>query len=284
MSYGYTEHICATCNDRFVTDYHVPLGHEYLDVRVEATPDSVGYTRHICIRCNYSYISDIVTSGDTGYIPEPVEPAEPHSHAYQLYVQDYTEGKFFIALRVCNCGDVKSGGLVIRGTKDGSSYTMLQANEYGQVFYSDLNTRYKVEIADERGNVLKTFWLTSRGISEQAPAEPDEPVNPGQQTKPDDPVNPGQQTKPDDPANPGEQTQPDDPTKPDEPTQPNEPTQPDTPDNPDDPNEPENPDEGEQKSNKGVTSMILFVVLIVLAGGGLAAYFIIKKKKKKDQK
>ena len=92
------------------TDYTKATGHTYLDIVVEATEDSVGYTRHLCVVCNYSYLSDLVTSGDTGYIEE--EEQEPqHKHLYQLHVQDNAADKYFIALRVCACGDSKVGNL-----------------------------------------------------------------------------------------------------------------------------------------------------------------------------
>ena len=95
---------------------------------------------------------DFVTSGDTGYIPEPEEPSKPHSHSFRLYVQDNPESKFFIALFVCNCGSVKSGGLTVLGSKDGNNFTDLKVNAYGQVFYADLNGTYEVKIVDEQGN------------------------------------------------------------------------------------------------------------------------------------
>ena len=237
---------------------------------MEATPESVGYTRHICIKCNYSYISDIVTSGDTGYIPQPAEPTEPHSHSYQLYVQDNTQGKFFIVLRVCNCGDVRGGGLSVLASKDGTNFSPLTVNAYGQVFYSDLTARYEVKVLDELGRELKTFWLTSQGVSEQKPATPgqnQQTTPPTEQDKPGTSVDPAEQDKPN--QNPGGQTPPADQETPGITADPDET---DTPENPD--------AEGQQKSNKGVTSIVLFFVLIVLAGGGLAAYIIIKKKKK----
>ena len=56
MSYGYTEHICSDCGDRYVTDYVNATGHTYTDIVVEATEGSLGYTRHLCIVCNYSYL------------------------------------------------------------------------------------------------------------------------------------------------------------------------------------------------------------------------------------
>ena len=78
MNYGYTEHTCANCVDRYVTDYIKAFGHEFTEEIVEATADSMGYTKHICKNCDFSYISDIVMSGDNGYTEEtPSEPDEP---------------------------------------------------------------------------------------------------------------------------------------------------------------------------------------------------------------
>ena len=126
VSYGYTEHICSDCGDRYVTDYQKATGHTYLDIVVEVTEDSIGYTRHLCIVCNYSYLSDFVTSGDDGYI-EGEEPA--HEHEYKLYVQDFETDKYFIALRVCVCGDSKVGNLNIQlSNADAKPCSLLRTN------------------------------------------------------------------------------------------------------------------------------------------------------------
>ena len=173
VSYGYTEHRCSVCGDRYVTDYIGATGHMFLDVLVEATPEAIGYTRHICIVCDYSYISDYVTSGDTGYI-EP--PSPDHVHEYDLYVQDAPEEKYFIALRVCDCGASTVGNLSVTATDQNGAAVRLTVNEYGQADYSHLSGSYTVRIADESGQLLKEFPLTVQGAAQPPEEEPeDEP-------------------------------------------------------------------------------------------------------------
>ena len=148
VSYGYTEHKCADCGDRYVTDYQKAAGHTYLDIVVEATKDSIGYTRHLCVVCNYSYLSDFVTSGDSGYI-EDEEPA--HEHEYKLYVQNFETEKYFIALRVCVCGDSKVGNLNIQLSNAYVETMQVASNEYGEVDYADLYGNWLLTILDEEG-------------------------------------------------------------------------------------------------------------------------------------
>lgn len=78
MSYGYIEHTCANCSDRYVTDYVSPLGHDFTEEHKQAAEGQIGYTLHICARCDYSYVSDFVTSGDNGYA-DTRNPDEPEN-------------------------------------------------------------------------------------------------------------------------------------------------------------------------------------------------------------
>lgn len=145
VSYGYTEHICSACNDRYVTDYQQPVGHSYLDIVVEATAESTGYTRHLCVVCNYSYLSDFVTSGDTGYVEEE-EPKPTHEHKYNLYVQNYESDKYFIAINACLCGSTNAGELNIQLVNVAGETMQLVADEFGQVDYGDIYGDWLVTI------------------------------------------------------------------------------------------------------------------------------------------
>ena len=163
VSYGYTEHLCSVCGDRYVTGYTEAKGHTFLDVLVEATPESIGYTRHICIVCDYSYISDYVTSGDTGYI-EP--PEQDHAHAYAFYVQDVPEEKYFIARHVCDCGASAVGNVSVTATDQNGMSVQLSVNEYGQVDYSRLSGSYTVRITDGAGGTSqRVFSVIGRGTA-----------------------------------------------------------------------------------------------------------------------
>ena len=151
----------------------------FLDVLVEATPESIGYTRHICIVCDYSYISDYVTSGDTGYI-EP--PGQDHAHAYAFYVQDASEEKYFIARYVCDCGASAVGNVSVTATDQNGAVVQLSVNEYGQVDYSRLSGSYTVRITDGAGELLKEFSVTAEGKSpEDKPQEPPEETEQGEE-------------------------------------------------------------------------------------------------------
>lgn len=254
VTYGYTEHICEGCEDRFVTDYVQPTGHHYLDVLVPATPDSLGYTRHICVDCNYSYLSDYVTSGDSGYIVPPEEPVIPekHQHTFELITQDDSENHQLIVMRVCNCGDMKSGYFNVTFT-DGDG-VITESKQTGNKFdYSELYGTVTITLADEDGAELKTVVVTAK----EKPVEPTEPVQP---------------------------ENPDEPKKPEQPDEPSEPIVPDEPNTSDD-NNMDKPAETE-KSNKGGNgaAIALFVIMVVLAFGGVGGFILFKKIKAKKQK
>lgn len=228
----------------------------YTDIVVEATEGSLGYTRHLCIVCNYSYLSDFVTSGDDGYIEEP-KPV--HEHKYELHVQDFEADKYFVALRVCVCGDSKAGEFNIVLTNAAGETLQLVPNEYGQADYADLYGDWLVTITDEDGAALTMFDLSAG----EAPDVPTEPENPDEGEVPDD----GGDT----PGNPDEEN-PDD-------------GQTETPENPDGGSEgetPEAPGETEENGGSG-TAVVLLIVFILLVAGGIGAVIFLKKRKNKNQ-
>ena len=250
VSYGYTEHKCSDCGDRYVTDYIKATGHTYLDIVIEATEDSVGYTRHLCVVCNYSYLSDFVTSGDSGYI-EGEDPEPEHKHKYDLHVQDNAADKYFIALRVCACGDSKVGNLTVNLKNESGEDIQLSANEYGQVDYSGLYGNYIVTITDENGAELTMFDISAG----EAPEGPDD----GGEENPDEKPGDGGEENPDEKPGDGGEENPDE--KPGDKTEPVE-------------------DAG--KDNKG-TAIILLVVFVLLLAGGIGAIIFMKKRKNKNQ-
>lgn len=67
---------------------------------------------------------------DGGYIEEP-KPV--HEHKYELHVQDFEADKYFVALRVCICGDSKAGELNIILTNAAGETVQLILNKYGQM-------------------------------------------------------------------------------------------------------------------------------------------------------
>lgn len=271
VSYGYTEHVCSECGDRHVTDYQKAMGHTYLDIVVEATQDSLGYTRHLCIVCNYSYLSDFVTSGDGGYIEE--EPV--HEHQYELHVQDFEADQYFIALRVCICGDSRVGNLNIQFSDANGETVQLSPNEYGQVDYSGLYGEWLVTILDEKGEQLTVFDFSAG----EAPEEPTEPDLPDEGAEPGEPPVVGDEEQSDEEIVPGPSDEGEEPTE---------------PETPDDDGEQENPDEGETPeelqepadetagSGSG-TAIILLIVFLLLVVGGVVAVIFLKKKKNKGQ-
>ena len=271
VSYGYTEHVCSECGDRHVTDYQKAMGHTYLDIVVEATQDSLGYTRHLCIVCNYSYLSDFVTSGDDGYIEkEPV-----HEHQYELQVQDFEADQYFIALRVCICGDSRVGNLNIQFSDANGETVQLSPNEYGQVDYSGLYGEWLVTILDEKGEQLTVFDFSAG----EAPEEPTEPDLPDEGAEPGEPPVVGDEEQSDEEIVQGPSDEGEGPTE---------------PETPDDDGEQENPDEGETPeelqepadetagSGSG-TAIILLIVFLLLVVGGVVAVIFLKKKKNKGQ-
>jgi hypothetical protein len=248
------------CGDRFVTDYVQPKGHQYLDVLVPATEDSLGYTRHICVDCNYSYLSDYVTSGDTGYIPEPEEPVVPeiHQHSYEFYTQNDSDNMSLIVMRVCKCGDTKNVYFNVTFTdEDGNISKSKQAGN--KIDYSEFYGQVLISVSDETGVALKTVVVTAQGKPVD-PVIPDQPENP---TEPNDPVNP---------------------VEPEKPTEPNEPNEPNKPDQPDEPNVSDKPNQAEENNGGKGAAVAIFVVMILLAVGGIGGFFLYKKIKAKKQK
>lgn len=200
-----------------------------------------------------------MTSGDDGYI-EGEEPA--HEHEYKLYVQDFETDKYFIALRVCVCGDSKVGNLNIQLSNADGETVQLAANEYGQVDYADVYGDWLVTILDEDGAELSVFDLSAG----EAPEEPTEPENPDEGGEPSEPENP-------------DDGEPETPENPDD-------GEPETPENPDDGNGGETPEEPEQPADGtggGSTAVILLIVFVLLVAGGIGAVIFLKKRKNKNQ-
>src|SRR5699024_6052059 len=94
--------------------------------------------------------------------------------------------KYFIALRVCVCGDSKVGNLNIQLSNADGKTLQLVANEYGQVDYADVYGDWLVTILDEDGAELSVFDLSAG----EAPEEPTEPENPDEGGEPSEPENP----------------------------------------------------------------------------------------------
>ena len=113
-----------------------------------------------------------------------------YEHEHKLYVQDFETDKYFIALRVCVCGDSKVGNLNIQLSNADGETLQLAANEYGQVDYADVYGDWLVTILDEDGTELSVFDLSAG----EAPEEPTEPENPDEGGEPSEPENPVTET------------------------------------------------------------------------------------------
>ena len=203
-----------------------------------------------------------------------------HEHKYELHVQDFETDKYFIALRVCLCGDSKVGDLDIRLTNAEGEVMQLSANEYGQVDYADLYGDWLVTVCDEAGEELTMFDLSAG----EAPEIPDDEVpdeDEGQEM-PEDPSDTEQPETPDDEEEVPET--PDDGE--DEPETPGDGENvPETPDDGSDetPEEPQEPvDETEGNGSSG-TAIIPLIVCVLLVAGGIGLVIFLKKRKHKNQ-
>ena len=165
-----------------------------------------------------------------------------------------------IVLRICNCGDKKSGYFAVTFTDEEGNVT--ERKETGnKIDYSEFYGQVIITLADESGVELKTVVVTAQ----EKPVEP---------TEPEQPVIPDEPTVPNEPTTPVEPEQPTEPTIPDEPNQPDEPKA-------DEPNA----DLTETKKGGNGTAIALFVILVVLALGGVGGFIAYKKiKAKKAQK
>ena len=229
---------------------------------MEATEDSVGYTRHLCVVCNYSYLSDFVTSGDTGYIEEEVQEPQ-HKHLYQLHVQDNAEDKYFIALRVCACGDSKVGNLTADLTDENGQTILLSSNEYGQFDYAGIYGNYIVRLLDEDGAELKMFDISAG----EAPVIPGETPDSGNEELPDETPDGGNEELPDETPDGGNEKLPDETLDEGNEELPGDTTEP-----------------VEETENGGTaTAIILLVVFLLLVAGGIGAVIFMKKRKNKNQ-
>ena len=187
-----------------------------------------------------------------------------HEHKYELHVQDFEADKYFVALRVCICGDSKAGELNILLTNAAGETVQLVPNEYGQADYADLYGDWLVTITDMDGAQLTMFDLSAG----EAPEEPTEPEDPDEGEVPDD----GGDT----PENPDAEN-PDDGNEGEMPEEPDEGNEGETPENPDEPS-----DETKGNGDSG-TAVVLLIVFILLVAGGIGAVIFLKKRKNKNQ-
>lgn len=64
---GYTEHVCAFCGDRYITDETGPLAHVYKTDVAAPGCEHGGHTVYTCTACDYSYVADEVPA--VGHTP-----------------------------------------------------------------------------------------------------------------------------------------------------------------------------------------------------------------------
>lgn len=68
---GYTKHICEICQEYYISNIVMPLGHDYLANIVSSTCEEAGYTEHVCQRCGDTYHDSIVDAlGHQWYVLE----------------------------------------------------------------------------------------------------------------------------------------------------------------------------------------------------------------------
>lgn len=198
-------------------------------------------------------MSDYVTSGDIGYIVPPEEPVIPeiHKHTYELHTLDDSVNMSLVVMRVCNCGDTKSGYFTVTFTDEDGIVTESKIAG-NKIDYSAFYGQVLISITDEEGTDLKTTLVTAN----EKVAEPTVPEQPEQPIEPNKPV---------------------------EPEQPNEPSMPIEPEQPSQPDEPiTNTTESNNSSNS--TAVALFIIIIVLALGGVGGFILYKKLKNRKQK
>lgn len=171
MAYGYTEHICEKCGDRYVTDYVKPTGHNFTDEVIPAGKDTIGFTKHTCEVCGYHYLSDFVTSGDDGYIPtDPPDEPSAHEHDWVFAYEIHATDKYITLDNACECGERETAGLQILCTDKFGNNEVLTVTEEGQADYINLSDgKYDAIVIDESGNILAEFVLT---------IEPEHPIPP----------------------------------------------------------------------------------------------------------
>ena len=185
-----------------------------------------------------------------------------------MHVQDNVEDKYFIALRVCACGDSKVGNLTADLTDENGQTILLSSNEYGQFDYAGIYGNYIVTIMDENGTELTMFDISAG----EAPEIPDG----GDEELPDETPDGGNEELPDetpDEEQPDETPDGGNEEKPDK-----------TPDgnNEEQPGDTTEPAEDEGKGSAG-TAIILLIVFLLLVAGGIGAVIFMKKRKNKNQ-
>ena len=204
-----------------------------------------------------------------------------------LHIQDNAADKYFIALRVCACGDSKVGNLTVNLKNESGEDIQLSANEYGQVDYSGLYGNYIVTITDEKGTELTMFDISAgeapEGPDDGGEENPDEKPGDGGEENPDEKPGDGGEENPDEKPGDGGEENPDE--KPGDGGEENPDEKPGDggEENPDEkPGDKTEPVEDAGKDNKG-TAVILLIVFVLLLAGGIGAIIFMKKRKNKNQ-
>ena len=190
-------------------------------------------------------------------------------------MQDNAEDKYFIALRVCACGDSKVGSLTADLTDENGQTILLSSNEYGQFDYAGIYGNYIVRLLDEDGAELKMFDISAG----EAPVIPDETPDGGNEEIPDETPDGGNEELPDETPDSGNEEQPDETLDSGNEELPDEMPDGGNEELPGDTTEPV-----EETENGGTaTAIILLVVFLLLVAGGIGAIIFMKKRKNKNQ-
>lgn len=167
VAYGYTEHKCEACGDRYVKNYEKPTGHDYSDTVIEPTENSLGYTKHVCNKCKYVYLDNYVTSGEGGYKdaedpkepeqpenPEqPNEPNPPHTHAYSLDYETNAETKTIFIVYACECGEDKTADLRVEISEESGELSVLIPVD-GKIDLNGFYGKQTISVIDDGGETI----------------------------------------------------------------------------------------------------------------------------------
>ncbi len=97
-------------------------------------------------------------------------------------------------MRICNCGDKKSGYFAVTFTDEEGNVT--ERKETGnKIDYSEFYGQVIITLADESGEQLKTVVVTAQ----EKPVEPTEPDTPVVPDEPTEPTTPDEPNVPDEP-------------------------------------------------------------------------------------
>jgi len=292
VAYGFTVRYCVACDDRTVSNYITPLGHDYEIIKVEATIDKVGYTKYDCKNCDYSYLSDFVTSGDNGYIeapptggeetpspdsgenpPDPPddgendkppdsggndssledgEQGEEHYHVFLFNSVLKEEDKKIYVEYKCECEEIANEQLLFTFTDEAENQIYMSADENGVVDYAEIIGKYEVEISNPMGEILATYTIEVIVDAPDTPNDSSRPDSPDASDKPED------SESSDDMGNTDSSSDSSNPEQSDSSV--------------------ESEEESTVKTqNEGLMTGLL-ITIGVLAVGGIATLFIIKKK------